>query len=244
MPGNMSYQVLNKISDNIRESLFEVLRNKQAKLLFNQDTTNIIKYFCAISEFGEGITEYELETIEIFFGRQGYPYSIIETIYQMNYLVNNRDAVLTDREHFENAVQLLNDDIVDVTTTEYQAPHKIIWAMILLKALYGMENVPAFGDALEYIGESFEEFGWTQPPLFFINNDKMENIFTHYDKEVVEAIKNYPNIEEIVLKKREVPDNVSNFIENYVKLNVSIIEYANERFGEFKKQILRISSPS
>jgi hypothetical protein len=239
----MLYNKIDAISLQVRGKLMLILE-KKVKLLFNQNKTNIVKYFCAVSEFGSDITNYELETIEILFGRQGYPYSVIEIIYQMNYLINSRDYVLTDREHFENAVQLLNDDIVDVTTTEYQAPHKIVWAMILLKALYGMENLPAFGDALKYVGESFEEFGWTQPPIIFLNNDKMENIFTHYDKHIVEQIKAIPNIETILEKETkatELPE-ASDFLENYLKQNIALMVYIEDKWKEINAQINNVLS--
>jgi len=232
----MLYEKLDYISNNIRQGLLSILKKQSVKLLFNQDKTNIVKYFCAISEFGEKISEYELETIEILFARQGYPYSVVEAIYQMNYLINNRDQIMTDREHFENAIQLLNDDIVDVTTTEYQSPHKIIWTIVLLKALYGMENLPVFGDALKYLGESFEEFGWTQPPVFFLNNDKMENVFTYYNKDIVQNIKNVPNLEKIILNK-QISSTTNNFIENYLRLNASIVTYIEEKYSTINKQI-------
>jgi hypothetical protein len=64
----------------------------------------------------------------------------------------------------------------------------------------------------------------------------MENVFTYYNKDIVQNIKNVPNLEKIILNK-QISSTTNNFIENYLKLNASIVTYIEEKYSTINKQI-------
>jgi len=230
-------KIIDTLVDNIRNSIFKIIGSTKAGLYTNYDKSRIVKLFCAYHTFGEEIVDWEPETFEIVMGRQGFSYNEIEDVQYMVYLIHSRDYVLTNRHHFENAVQILNDDVVYMEETDYQPTHKIIWAIILLMVLYGAENMPIDGDAIEYVSECFIKEGWTQPPLFFATNKKFENSFPYYDKEFID--KALVNVNELIeLSKVKDPKDA---FENYYKFHAHIIQYLMDKTQELEKQIKSIT---
>jgi len=234
----MLFPIIQDLSHTISKELYKISDYEKAFLFNNVDKMRVVKYFCAIKEFGPGIMEWELETFEIVLGRKGYSYQDIMDIVYMVYVMKNEDYVLTNRDHFENAVQILNDDLVDVDSTEYHAPHKIVWAIVLLMALYNVENLPVFGDALEYIAESFQNFGWTQPPLFFANNDKFNHLFPYFDSSFVKEANT--SLDRLWKLSSEIK-HPQNALENYYKMHLPIVEYVKEKSNTLQGQIKEIA---
>ena len=230
------FNLVDTFVDNIRSNIFKIPNSPKADLYANIDKMRIIQLFCAYHTFGEGIVDWEPETFEIVMGRQGYPYKTVESVTAMVYLIHSKDYVLTNRDHFENAIQILNDEVIYMDETSYHPAHKVVWAVILLMVLYGAKNMPISGDALEYMSECFIRDGWTQPPLFFANNIKFENTFPAYDPEFIKkAVVSVPELME--LSKVKHPKDQ---LENYYKFHAPILEYLKDKVGEIEKQIKSI----
>lgn len=229
-----------KVADTLQGELKKIISSKKGSLLANKDEKNIIKLYCALQEFGEQILDWEVETFEIVLGRNGVSHDTILNVVGMVYLIRNQDYVLTHRAHFENAVQLLNDLYLDTSTTELQAPHLIWWAMIGLIILYHSKNFGVTGDALNYIAQSFKEYGWTQCPVFFIGTP-LQHAFPETEAEYINSLKNmsYSEFAQLALKAGNLKE-VQNGFQNYLKLHAPLIDYAQSEAGQILFHINKI----
>ncbi len=225
----MFFRLLKDIAaKNLKNELMSIINSKNASVSVNQDKTNLVKFYCLLQQYGKEIFNWEVETFEIVLGNQGISYDNIMNLVGMVYIVNNADYVLSHRAHFENAVQLLNDLTLYTSSTEYQPPHEIIWAIIGLLTLFNLDNIPIIGDAANYIGESFKNFGWTQPPAFLLNT-QLRNVFDPIEPEYYNKIKDlsFQEFGNLCLSIK----TPTNGFENYLKHHAPIIKYVDNRIN-------------
>jgi len=225
------------LSDSMHNKLMQILTTKHGTLSNNKDKTNLVKFYCALQEFGHQILKWEVETFEIVLGRKGFGYDEIMDTVGMVFTAEHFDYVCSNRDHFENAVQLLNDLTLDTSTTELQPPHYIMWAICGLITLYHTKNIPIIGDAANYIGESFKEYGWTQPPVFFIGRP-LQNVFPEPNEEYIKILKQM-SFDEFAQASVSIKEPQNGF-ENYLKLHAPIIVYMDDMFKKVNEQTQEI----
>ena len=231
----MTFLLLSDVAHKLKLSLLSLLNHK-VTLVDNRDKCNLVKFYCALSEFGKEMLDWEVETFEIVLGNKGFGYDEIMNIVGMTYIVKNPHYIFSNRDHFENAIQILNDLYIDTATTELQPPHYIIWALIGIMALFGSENLPVIGDAAYYIVESFREYGWTQPPAFLIGSH-LEEMFGMLHPEYLKAIREmgFQRFAQLALSIKEP----RNGFENYLKFHAPIIAYVDEKLNSTLRDIQR-----
>ena len=233
----MYFNLLKDVAKNIKNKLIQVKDKPNATLIDNRDKTNLVKFYCFLHEYGKDVFDWEVETFELVLGNKGFEYTEIMDMVGMVYIVNNADYVLSNRDHFENAVQLLNDLYLDTSTTELQSPHNITWAIICILILFNTDNLPIIGDAANYIIESFEENGWTQPPAFLLNTELGQN-FENIHKEYYDIIKKM-SFQEFGSKALSVGEPKNGF-ENYLKHHAPIVKYVDDRLKITNQEINEI----
>lgn len=229
----MYFRLLDDVASKLKMSLLS-LQNAKVTLVDNRDKCNLVKFYCALSEFGKEMLDWEVETFEIVLGNKGFGYDEIMDIVGMAYIVRNPHYVFSNRHHFENAIQILNDLYIDTSTTELQPPHYIIWAIIGIMSLFNSPNLPVIGDAAYYIVESFREYGWTQPPAFLIGTH-LEDMFGMLHPEYLDIISKmgFQRFAQLALSIREP----KNGFENYVKFHAPIIKYVDDKLNSTYRDI-------
>ena len=222
-----------KLSDTLHKTLIQIPSTKRGSLSDNRDKNNLVKFYCTLQEFGHQIFHWEVETFEIVLGRKGFGYGEIMNIVGMVFTAEHPDFVLTNRDHFENAVQLLNDLVLDTSTTEYQPPHYILWATVGLITLYNSQNIPIIGDAAVYVAESLKHYGFTQVPVFFVKTP-IETVFGELDEEYAKILKrmDFETFANACLSIKEP----KNGFENYLKMHAPMIAYVDDKFKETLRQ--------
>ena len=238
----MNYQFLLQTSENLKNELIKVfeIKNKAGLLQKNRDANRLVKFYCALAEYGPEMLDWELETFEIILSRAGFSHSEIMDIIYIVHIVKNKDYVLTEDNHFEDAVCALNDIEVDVTKTEFQPPHYVVWGIIAILALYGADGFPFIGSTLEYIINDFKHYHWTNPPIFFAKNDFVKNNFPDYFEPYIKEVDSMPVSEFVIMAKTiRTP---ANGLENYIKSHAPILDYMESKFKETVAQIKKAIS--
>ena len=230
----MYFALFKNEATKLERKLLQILETKNGTLTNNRDKSNLVKFYCALQEYGHQILTWEVETFEIVLGNKGFGYDEIMNVVGMVYLVENGDYVLSNRDHFENAVQLLNDILLNTATTELQPPHYITWAIFGILVLFRTDNLPIIGDAANFIIESFKKFGWTLPPFFF-SNTHLKDGFEPLPKEYLDIIKR-STFRELATKAISIKEPANGF-ENYLKHHAPIIKYIDERLRQTHREV-------
>ena len=233
----MYFSLLKDVSHSLKNDLLQILNTKHGTLSANRDKTNLVKYYCLLREEGKQIFNWEVETFEIVLGNKGFGYDEIMNMVGMNYIVNAADYALTNKDHFENSVQIFNDILINTSTTEKMPPHDIMWAIICILTLFNSDNLPIIGTAATYIAESFKEFGWVQPPAFLWSTE-LRYSFDEIHPEYYDIIKkmSFQGFGQACLKI----SNPINGFENYLKFHAPIIKYIDDRIKKTKSEIKQI----
>jgi len=234
--------MLKHMVDNVVDSMIVAIKEFKAK---DKDCTlsnisfgkysSFVKFIAAVKKYGVEMLDWQVETCEIVLARDNISYSDIEKIIAGMYIVNNQELIITNRDHFENAVQFFNDMEIDTTSTEYQPPYAIVWTIICLMALYEAKNMPITSDAMYYIKESFMEFGYTQPPLLFSDDPLFQNTFDFSAPELLERFRKF-DFNNIVSAAKSIK-SPNSFEENYLKGQSPIFEYVTDKLQAFYKEI-------
>ena len=230
----MYFNLIKDVASKIKDKLLKITDTKRGNLINNRDKTNLVKLYCLLQEYGEELYGWETETFEIVLGNKGFSYDEIMNMVGMIYIINNANYVLSNKDHFEVAVQLLNDIMLDTSTTEIQSPHNIMWAFICILILFNTDNLPIIGEASEYVVKSFKDAGWTQPPAFIVNTE-LGRFFGTLEKEYYDIIKkmSFQEFGQACLQIREP----KNGFENYLKMHAPIVKYIDDRIKLTNKEI-------
>lgn len=233
----MYFNLIKDVSVNIKTKLLKIPDTKRGTLINNREKTNLVKFYCLLQEYGTEIYDWETETFEIVLGDKGFEYDEIMDMIGMTYIVNNANYVLSNKDHFEVAVQLLNDIMLNTATTELQSPQNIIWTLTCVLILFNTDNLPVIGGASEYIVKSFKEAGWTQPPAFIISTE-LGKFFGNIHKEYYDIIKkmSFQEFGEACLQIKEP----KNGFENYLKMHAPIVKYMDDRIKLTNQEINEI----
>jgi len=235
----MDFKFLEKISKDLKEELIKVTKAKKNNLLTrNRDKNRLVKFYCALHDYGKEILDWELETFEIVLGRSGMSHKEIMDIAYVAYILKNENYVLSDNEHFENAVCVVNDIEVDVESTPFHPPHFILWGIVAIKALLNAEGFPFIGRALEYIILDFLDYGWTTAPLFLADIEYVRNNFPFNNDEYIKSGKRMTAIQIVTLS--QTLKEPQNGFENYIKMHAPLISYLEDKFTETARQIKEV----
>lgn len=233
----MYFNLLKDVGASLKNDLLQILNTKHGTLSNNRDKTNLVKYYCMLREYGKEIFNWEVETFEIVLGNKGFGYDEIMDMVGINYIISAADYVLTNKDHFENAVQIFNDMVINTANTEKMPPHDIMWTIICILVLFNSDNLPIIGSAATYIAESFKEFGWTQPPAFLLSTE-LRYSFDEIHPAYYDIIRkmNFQQFGQACLKI----STPTNGFENYLKHHAPIIQYIDDRIKLTKSEIKQI----
>ena len=226
------FKLLQHLSIEIGIKLRNLSAKKTESFIVFEKAHRIVKFYGAVSCFGPELIDMEYEAIEIFLKKHNVSARSVEDIAYVSYIAQNQDLCLINRKHFENAITILNELEVDTEETEYQTPGTIVNGIMLLMSLYGAKNFPIESDALDFVIESFKNFGLTQPPLLIADVPKIvEKMDTTDESLITQALQiDIDKLDEInynILPAR---------IANYLLINKPIIGLVKETFHSIMQE--------
>lgn len=227
--------IIHDLSLEIERALLSIDPQKaELRLVTQIDMPAIVVFYCASHAVGKDILTYENETIELVLLSKRVSSGIVTKATQAKTVIANMSETLTVPQYFATAVDVLNDDDVNTSLFDFKYPEKIIWALILLMAVYSASNIPIRGEALRFVIACLKQEGWTMPP-FLLGTQKFTDFFEYFDQQY------YDNMQcsekEMLLQCAVDSEGYEDAEKNFRELHKPIFQYINAKTKELKKEI-------
>jgi hypothetical protein len=202
--------------------LFEYVFSSTTHKYFD-DMPAILAFYIASSDIGDNILTFERETIEFIFANKGVSHNITDKINAIIAIANQMDYVLSTADGFLYAAVVLNDlgpvpENIGSVTVDH-----MVWAVILLMALYGASNFPLVGEAAEAVAIRLQEEGWTTPPVF-IDSPKVFMHMPYADKNL-QIVANKHRDRFFHINNPETKAHIDNQYDNYFEMHKGLLHY-------------------
>lgn len=186
----------------------------------------IILLYCFAHDYGKDVLTFESETISILLANDGYTYLYSEKINNMIAIINQMDNVMSTSDGFLYATIVLNDlgntaENIDSVSIEH-----MVWAIIMLMALFGASNNPLTGDAMRTVAARLMDEGWTTPPVF-MPSEKLFNLMPYADRELPKKVDKHKD-RFFYINNPDTKVNIENQYDNYFEMHKDMLFYLQQ----------------
>jgi len=206
----------------------EIFSGDNGKLLPSMDNSYpaTLLFYAFAHDYGDDVIGFESETVEIILANEGHDYKTVEKINNMISLVNRMDDVLSTHDDFLYACVILND-LGDVSQfmDSVSAEH-MVWAIIILMAIYGASNIPIVGDAVRVVVATLQDEGWTTPPVF-LSSPKIMDLMFYADKNLPTMVDKHKD-RFFYINNPDSKVNIENQYDNYFEMHKDMLYYLQQ----------------
>ena len=232
--------ILDTFAIKIKEDILGLDKEKLRIALRSQrDLDSLTAFYACQAELGDDFLSYEPETIQIALLKERVVPATIQKIIQLRALVSDIDGVLSVPQYFNLFTELVTEDETDARTFGFIEPAKIIWAIVLLKAIYNSINIPVSGDVVRYIVACLKSDGWTLPPLL-LDTTKFSGYFEYYEQSYYDTLKCSQKqlLTHCGKNSSKLPNNAA---ENFYEQHKPIMQYLFAKTQAFQETIKKLS---